>query len=278
MIKYIIMQLFVLFIYVLWRKEYRKDKKLEVYDIPDEISKQRLEDIIKEGHIMKINIGNNDVLNNFKNDEEKGVYSMFDMNVIENNNDDNNDVNLTLIQQEVNELLERSPNYISMNNMKYLEETGQLDYLVSMESIIKPYMKMDSKYDYIVGSTNSYSPLRLQNKNRLIIHLLSGSLDIKIIPDKYSDKFSLYRDVFTGEIQSNINVWDNMPNGQKSMIINLEEGETLLMPRNWLYSIKAKSHIKVIEFKYDTFIGYVGSIWNKFEGYLQRQNTRLMKY
>ena len=272
------MQIFVLFIYILWRKEFCKDKKMEIYDIKEEITKDKLEEIIKDGQIMKINIGHYEELEQFKKEEEQGIYSMFDMNVIENGKDDDNDVVISLIQKDVNELLERNPSYISMYNQKYLEETGQIDKLLAIEGKIKPYMKFNAKYDYIVGSQGSEKVLSKQLLNRVYVHVLSGQIELKLIPSKYEGKFNMSLNMYDEEV-SKKGVWsDEEVQGYKSMRVELKEGETLLIPRDWLYSARLLKDSKYIELKYETIIGSIGQLNNIIYNYMQKQNIQFNKY
>ncbi len=268
----------VIFFYIHINSYRRPSNYLEIYELVNP-SKQNLEDIfnyrqpvlIKDVSIDNFNLLNLDYLIN--------NYYSFDINI--HNNETDNEILLNL--RDSMSLFENdiSSSYISYNNINFMQETTIEKNISNYDIYFRPVNTTLCKYDFIIGTKNSSTKLKSELFSRNYFLIISGKIEVTLIPPKYNKFLHLYQDYTNLETKSKINIenidskYSNDYSKTKSLKITLEPNEIINIPHNWFYSIKVlEDNTLVYNLKYRTLLFNFSIFPEMFLSILQKNNSR----
>ena len=227
----------------------------------------------------------NDSYNNINLDLIESNYSSFDLNV--RNSKSNTSEEELYIPYKIKDLFtvfdnDKDNKYITENNEDFLNETGTVKYLKYNDTLIRPYFMMYSKYDLLSGSKNSRTPLRYNLYYRNYLHVINGSVKIKLAPPNSIKYLNEVKDFDNYEFRTDIDVWDiennDTLNKVKFLEVNLQKDQLIYIPSYWWYSIEYDSKSLLINYNYHTYMSMISIIPSILLYYLQAQNVKINKY
>lgn len=272
---HIIIFLIVLFIYLHIYFQISTNDELEVLEI-DQPTKDKFEKIcnLKQPFIFNYNVNNK-----FDLKDADTVVNIRNVNY----RNDNESLYIPLKYNEAKNLFNKDDKglYYSENNNDFLLETKYIKYIQDNDPFLMPSYSLLNNHDYLLGSKNSYTPLRFEVNFRNFFHILSGAVEIRLIPPNYINNLYPIYDYENFEFYSKINPWNVEPqylndyNKVKSILLTAKEGQIINIPPYWWYSIKFKEqNTEIISFKYRTFMNYFAITPYMFMHYLQLQNIK----
>ena len=188
---------------------------------------------------------------------------------------------VTLSLNSTIKLLENdtSAHFISENNDDFLEETGQLRNIQTVDPFLKPVFNIYTKYDLLFGSQNAVTPLRYHNYYRQFLCITSGKIHIKMTPWKSSKYLTPVKDYENYEFRSPVHPtkplaqYINDFEKTKFLEFDVKEGYVLYIPPYWWYSIQ---YIDPATFacsiSYSTVMNCVSNLPDLGLYWLQQQN------
>ncbi len=272
---HIIIFLIVLFIYLHVYFQVSTNDEIEVLEI-EQPTKDKFEKIcnLKQPFIFNYNVNN-------KFDVKDTDTFLNIRNV--NYRDENESLYIPLKYTEATKLFQKDEDgsYYSENNNDFLLETKNIKYIQDNDPFLMPPCSLIKHHDYLLGSKNSHTPLRFEINFRNFFHVISGSVEIRLIPPNYINNLYPIYDYENFEFYSKINPWKVEPqylndyNKVKSILLTAKEGQIINIPPYWWYSIKFKEqNTEIISFKYRTFMNYLAITPYMFMHYLQLQNIK----
>jgi hypothetical protein len=136
--------------------------------------------------------------------------------------------------------------YFSENNDQFLDESGLLEEMKSLDNEIEPVHTMTRKYDLLLGSKNVCTPLRYHTNTCQFLYVHTGKVQIKLASWKYTKYVNQTKDFFAYDFRSPLHVWDfsEKKNTEKYLLDNIPfiefevtENSILYLPPHWWYSI-----------------------------------------
>ena len=276
---------FVLFFYIHIVFNYKKSNDLEVYEI-EEPSKEKLEEICDIKQPILFNIYNSNIEDTFNYNYLIDNYGSFDLKIrskesIYREKDD--DLHLPYTMKKSQELFnnDNCGNYFSENNKEFIEETTISKIFKYNDQFLRPYMQCYSEYDLILGSIDSFTPLKYELFNRNYLFISDGSIRITLIPPNMKKYLYIEKDYEYFEFRSKINPWDiddkyRMDyNKVKPLELTLYKNNILYIPPYWFYSIKfLEENTVALSFKYHTYMSMLSIINEQIIKYLQNNNIK----
>ena len=292
----IIVFIIVLFLYIHILDQYKKSEDLEIYEM----------DYSTNIHLQEVCNVKQPVLFEFKTScpeifEEIGLESLLDKGSHDVKVKDTNDYwipdstsidYVTIPFTSFHGLAKTDPrsHFFTENNHDFIEESGLYSKCSKIDEFIKPNYTAQTKYDIIMGSINTATPLRYHTDNRRFISVCSGKIHVKMTPWKSHKYLHPVKDFENYEFYSSINVWKpqsqyvNEMNKTKFLEFDVYAGYVLFIPPYWWYSIKFSSEPDTIIMgaRYNSVMNLVSNIPNITKYYLQQQNitnktTRILK-
>ena len=148
----------------------------------------------------------------------------------------------------------------------------------SNDLFLRPYLCSECSYDILLGSKNSYTPLRYELNYRNFIYVINGCIDIMLtIPNniKYLDVINDYEKF---EFRSKLNPYNDLDKDKlekvKFLNITLKPGEIIYIPFKWFYTIKFNMKYISISSKYKVFMNTLAIIPEIFISFYT-QNLKL---
>jgi len=272
----------VLFIYIHIYYHFKTNNDLEILEI-NNISKERLEEICDLRQPLTMTIDNN-IFKDFFIKNLLENYSSFDIKIRNIKNlDDNTEIFLPLSLNDANKLMieDKEGQYISENNNDFLIETSIIKDISVHDLFFRPYMLSNIDYDYIIGSKNSYTPLRYNLNYRNYFLLLEGKIRIKLTPPKNEKYLYCNKDYDNFEFRSPLNVWNIQDeyrtdfNKMKFLEVDLEPGNIIYIPAYWWYSIQIlEENTSILSFKYRTYMNNLAILPQLILKIMQKQNIK----
>jgi hypothetical protein len=271
----------VLFIYLHIFYHLKTSNDLEVYELSN-LSKERLEEIcdIRQPLTFYLDI---EVFDKLNKENILANYSSFDIKLRDTSIKSDSELflpislnkGLTVISEDTNK------KFISENNQDFLEETSLIKILKSNDAFLRPNMLAHSKYDYMMGSKDSITPLRYDVNYRNYFVVLSGRAKIKLTPPKSTKYLYTIKDYDNFEFSSPINPWNiqeeykNDFDKIKCMDVVLEPGKLIFIPAYWWYSFQFEdNNCVILNFKYRTYMNIAAIMPHIFISFLQKQNIK----
>jgi hypothetical protein len=170
--------------------------------------------------------------------------------------------------------------FFSEDNEEFLEDSGLLKSMKSIDDFLKPNFTVFSNYDLMFGSMNAVTPLRYHTNYRKFICVTSGSIRIKMAPWKCSKYLHPIKDYENYEFRSPVHPISPKPEyamdfeKTKFLEFDVKDGYVLYIPPYWWYSIQY-SHVPgtfVCEMNYNTVMNCISNIPDLGLYWLQQQN------
>ena len=272
----------VLFLYIHIFYHFKTNNDLEILEI-NNISKERLEEICDLRQPLTMKIDNNIFKDLFMKNLMSN-YSSFDIKIRNIKNlDDNTELFLPLSFNDAKKLMieDKEGQYISENNSDFLFETSIVKNISEKDSFFRPYMLSNIDYDYIIGSKNSYTPLRYNLNYRNYYLVLEGKIRIKMTPPKNNKYLYCNKDYDNFEFRSPLNVWNIQEqykidfNKMKFLEVDLEPGNIIYIPAYWWYTIQIlEENTSILSFKYRTYMNNIAILPQLILKIMQKQNIK----
>ena len=273
----------VLFLYIHIYFHLKTSNDLEVYEISN-VSKDRLEEIcdLRQAVVMDYAI---DDLDQFHENKILSNYGSFDVK-LRNTQDlsgaQTSEIYMPIIFKNAIRLLnDNSGDYISENNMDFLDETGLSKVLAEKDAYFRPPMLAKCYYDLLIGSNQAVTPFKYNLSYRNYFIALNGRVTVKLSPPKSQKYLHSINDYDNFEFRSKINPWNvsqeftNDFEKIKCMEVVLEPGKIIFIPAYWWYSFKFEERkSSIISLKYLTFMNIIAISRHLFLLFLQKQNIK----
>jgi len=170
--------------------------------------------------------------------------------------------------------------FFSEKNEEFLEESGLLKIMKSMDDFLKPAFTILSHYDLTFGSPGSVTPLRYHTHYRQFICVSSGSIRVKMAPWKSSKYLHPIKDYDNYEFRSPVHPINPKPEyamdfeKTKFLEFDVAKGYVLYIPPYWWYSIQYSQTPGTFacEIAYNTIMNCVSNIPDLTLYWLQQQN------
>lgn len=269
-----------LFVYIHIYHHKKTSNDLEIFDI-DVPSKERLEELCELRQPLTMNYKIPDLLDMFTNQSISKAYGAFDIN-IRNNENAEKYIMLAFNTAEMLFNKDKNQNYNSENNHSFLSETTLIKHMQNNDLYLRPYMVSSCKYDLLMGTNNTHTPLRYDICNRHYLYVTEGRVKIKLTPPCNTKYLYRENDYEMLEFRSNINVWDPQEeymknyNKVKFLEFDVNEGTMIYIPPYWWYSIEYSSEKTniVLSFKYTTYMNTIAITPELLIHYLQTMNVQ----
>ena len=271
----------VLFFYLHIQYEYKMNNDLEV--LTSQINnKENFEDICNLKQPTLFKYYNNVYKKKFLYNSFINKYKIFDFNIrnITISNKNNKLLHFPLNISKAKKLFQNDKKgiYITENNVELVNEISFEKNINYLSSILEPSFSLNKHIDLLSGSENSFTPLKYNLNSRFFLYIPNGSVEIKLIPPKFSSYLNEYKDYDNYEFVSDINIWNTSKNNIKNikkikqLSFKFEEDSILYIPPHWWYSMKFNKENLVLSLKYSTFINILANLKNYLIYYLQKQN------
>ena len=166
-----------------------------------------------------------------------------------------NKINIIDVSNNYNELLLKEKK--AMRLIKISNYYSRYNYLSNPinDTLFKSITTISAEYDILFGHKDIVTKLCSEYAQRIILVVVDGSIDIKLLHPKYSNLLNEQLNCKHIVRESSYNIWKN--DNPKSETLNLEKGKALSIPMYWWWSIKFGDKAKVLQFKYYTFMNKV---------------------
>lgn len=264
----ILIFIIILFLYMHIIDQYKKSEDLEIYEM-DYVSNNDLQSICNIKQPVLFELTNEITLENI---EEK---SQYDVKVRDTK--DNSDYILlkfdsfkTLIDTD------SESHFITENNHEFIEESGLYNSFSSLNDSLKPVFSVNTQYDILMGSKNSYTPLRYHTNDRLFYLVVSGKIRVKMTPWKSSKYLNPIMDYDNYEFRSDVNPFDSDETGKiKFLEFDVLANYALYIPPYWWYTIQyIESDTLVLGAKYISMMNLIANSHHLFKYYIQQYSTK----
>ena len=269
----------VLFFYLHIYFQLKTSNDLEVYDIYQQPSREKLEEICDLRQPVIFQFNNEKFIETFTQKMVSETYGAFDVNIRKEKE------MYTYTQVELNKALilketDTEEKIIIENNSDFLEETGLKKNYKYNDTFLRPHMVSECNYDFLTGSKGSYTPLRYDLNYRNYYLVTEGSIRVKLTPPKSTKYLYSVEDYDNFEFRSPINCWNVQDkyvqefNKVKCVELTVNKGQILFIPAYWWASIRIESPITTVcSFKYKTFMNTISILPRLFLRLLHRHNN-----
>lgn len=279
--------LIILFLYIHITHQFKKSEDLEIYEM-DYKNNAQLQEVceLKQPILFHYEAVNPAFFEDIRVDELE-LDSPYDVRVKDINDywkEDNNVDHVILPFKSAVNLIksDTSKKYFTENNDDYVHESGLSDIFKENDSFIKPNYVIQTKYDMIMGSVNTVTPLRYHTNYRKFLMVNSGKIVVKMTPWKSSRYLHEYKDYENYEFRSPINVWDTQNQYSSDMEklkfleFQVNSGYCLYIPPFWWYSIKftGNSENLVTGITYTSIMNSLSNIPNYVLYFIQQNNIQ----
>jgi hypothetical protein len=275
----------VLFLYVYIDNQFKKSEDLEIYEM-DYSSNINLQEVCDIRQPVLFNF--NTVFPGFfleasaRNIAKYGSYDVRVKDAHDYYKEDKTVDAVVLSMNSAQQLFanDNASHFFSENNEEFLEESGVLRILQSMDDYLKPNFNISTKYDLLFGSKGAVSPLRYHTNYRQFFTVTSGKIHIKMSPWKNHKYLHEIKDYENFEFRSPVHPLSPKPqyskDYEKTQFIEFDvlEGYTLYIPPYWWYSIEYSEGIDtfVIGVSYTTIMNAISNLPDLALYWLQQQN------
>jgi hypothetical protein len=275
----------VLFFYLHILFHLKTSNDLEVYDIYQQPSKEKLEEICDLRQPVVFQFNNETFLETCTQKTVGELYGAFDVNMRNSNKDpveEEEDIYkhtelkkaITIMEEDVEGKI------VIENNNDFLDESGLIKHYKYNDRFLRPFMVSDCKYDFLTGSKGSITPFRYDLNYRNYYLVTEGSVRIKIAPPKSTKYMYSVDDYDNFEFRSPINCWNVQDqyaqefNKVKCMDFTVNKGQIVFIPAYWWISIRFDSpKTTVCCFKYKTFMNTIAIIPKLFLRMVNQHNN-----
>jgi hypothetical protein len=175
---------------------------------------------------------------------------------------------------------DNAAHFFSENNDDFLDESGLLRTIRSMDDFLKPVFNVHTKYDLWFASPNAVTPLRYHTNYRQFICVTSGKIRVKMTPWKSSKYLHPVKDYENYEFRSPVHPthpseqYSNDFEKTKFLEFEVQEGYVLYIPPYWWYSIMYLGipNTFVCSVSYNTIMNCISNAPDLWLYWLQQQN------
>ena len=279
----------ILFLYIHIANQFKTNEELEIYET-DYSSLKHLDDVCELKQPFLMNMSNvspslfSDII-----PEKIAKHSSHDINMKDSNDyftqDRSNPGSVDPVILPFGNTIkflesDDSGHLFSENNQEFLDETGLLKKMKTMDNYLKPSFIINSQYDLLFGSCNTVTPLRYHTDSRQFLCVTSGKIRVKMTPWKNSKFLHPYKDYENYEFVSLVHPTkphkDFSLDYEKTHFIDFEvnRGLMLYIPPYWWYSIIYLDNPStfVCNISYNSIINCVSNIKHLSLYFLQQQN------
>jgi hypothetical protein len=278
----------ILFLYIHIANQFKKGDDLEIYEA-DFTSTKHLEDVCELKQPVLMNMVN--VTPNLFSDivpENIARFSSHDVNI--------KDVNDYFIEEPttVDSVLlpfnttirflenDKQKHLFSENNVEFLEESGLIKKIKTVDNVLKPSFSISSRYDLWFGSCNTTTPLRYHTDNRHFLCVTTGKIRVKMTSWKSTKYLHTFKDYENYEFRSLVHpttpnkVFMHDFNKTNFIEFDVKAGYMLYIPPYWWYSISYLDDPStyICSIKYNTLVNCLSNSWDLSVYFLQQQNIK----
>jgi hypothetical protein len=283
----IIIFLIILFLYIHITHHLKKSEDLEIYEM-DYTTNTQLQEVcdLKQPILFNYNNIHPEFLEeiNIERLNQQGSYDVKLKDINDYWKEDNNIDFVLLPFKSAHNLLitDTASKLFIENNDDYIHESGFSKYFKDTDSYIKPNYIINTKYDIIMGSNNTITPLKYHTNYRNFLIINSGKILIKMTPWKSRKYLHLYKDYDNYEFYSPINAWNVQDKYKKDMDklkfleFQINPGYCLYIPPFWFYSIKfiSNSDNIITSITHNSIINSITNIPNYMLYFIQQSNIQ----
>ena len=175
---------------------------------------------------------------------------------------------------------DKKETYLSEKNKDFLKETEIDKHFLLNDNLFRPPLLCNSDYDILLGSKNSYTPLRYEISYCNYILVNEGEINLKLCAPKNSKYLLEEKDYENMEFYSPIDPW-NIHNKYKQNMNKVEFLDIVLKPTQcfyippyWWYSIQFQENTNIFYFKYFTIMNNITIFPSLFLSFLQKYNIK----
>ncbi len=278
----------VLFFYIHLYHNYSTSNDLEVYEI-ERVSKDKLEEVcnLKQPFMFNFDesvVQNTDLYNIGKhfNTYDLNIRKVINEDTIIDNSKDTEDDTVPLPVEEALALFKKdaTSSYFTEFNQDFLNESGIVKHIQYDDAYLRPPFVTNCLYDVMTGATGAYTPLRYDVNYRNYYLVTHGSIDVVLIPPKYSKHLYPQNDYENFEFKSPVNVWNIQSkyradyNKSKNIKVTLNPGKVIYIPPYWWHSIKFNKKASITSMKYRTVMNNFSISPCFFMHFLQLYNVK----
>ena len=275
----------VLFFYLHIQFHFKTSDELEIYEIENELTKEKMEEIcdLRQPIVLDTTEELSQLIPIFSKSSLLNEFSSYEIKVRNKKNIGTiEDLFIPLQINIANNLFlkDTSKNFYSENNSDFLNESGLIKFMRINDCILKPYLSCYSSYDILFGTTNIETPLRYEHNYRNYIMTTEGKVIIRLIPPKYNKYCNMETNYELMEHRSEIDVWNTQEKYKiimkkiKYLDVELSAGKILYLPAYWLYSIKICENSSLLLMKYCTYMNMMTISPTLVMNWLQNQNIK----
>lgn len=279
--------LIVLFLYLHIQFQLKTSNDLEIYEIENELTKEKMEEIcdLRQPIVLDTTEELSQLIAIFSKSNLLNEYSSYEIKIRNKKNIGTTEDLFIPLQISVADKLFSSDNlknFYTENNSDFLNESGLIKFIRINDFILKPHLSCYSSYDVLFGTENVKTPLRYENSYRNYILSTEGLVTIRLIPPKYHKYCNIEIDYENLENRSEINVWDIQEKEKYKIImkkikyldVELPVGKILYIPAYWLYSVKFDKNSSILLLKYRTYMNVITISPILAMNWLQNQNIK----
>jgi hypothetical protein len=277
--------LIVLFLYLHIQFQLKTSNELEIYEIENELTKEKMEEIcdLRQPIVLDTTEELSQLISIFSKSTLLNDFSSYEIKIRNKQNIRmNEDLFIPLQMSVANNLFlkDTSQNFYTENNSDFLNESGLIKFIRMNDFILKPHLACYSSYDVLFGTKNVETPLRYENNYRNYIMTTEGNVIVRLIPPKYNKYCNMETDYERMEHRSEIDVWNTQEKYKiimkkiKYLDVELPVGKILYIPAYWLYSIKICENSTLLFMKYRTYMNMITITPILAMNWLQNQNIK----
>jgi hypothetical protein len=268
----------IIFLYLHITSQWKPSNDMEIYETDFESAKQ-LQEVcaVKQPVIIKMNTADTNISSFY----EKFQTTLFDKY-------DNIDIKIknskdyTQIKHSVDYVpvsyrsarhlmtTDTTGKYFSERNQEFLNESGLDSMIGLLDNYLKPPLTAITKYDLIIGSPHSQTPLRYKLESHTYLVCSRGKVRVKMCPPKSNKIMHVRADYETYEF---IGTADTKV---KFLDLELIEGDVLFIPTYWFYNISFSGDpdTTIAECSYDIGMNILAQSKHWLFYYLQQSNIK----
>ncbi len=273
----ILVFILILFLYIHIFQHYKTSSIMEIYEY----------EYISNKHLQEICDLKQPVLFQFSNDIFKDISMSSFLSLSENeiNVKDIDDywktptpTSVDSVKISLNSFLQliqtdETKQFFTENNHEFI---SQLSLLEDINPYLKPDFTFSPKYDFVMGSYNTITPLKFHKDYRRFITVLNGSIKIKMLPYKYIKQLDCVMDYENMEFWSPLNTFDISNTNIQFLDFEVYSGYTLYIPPYWFYSMKfsgEQQHNILLSTTYDSPMNVLANTPDYTRNFIQKYNT-----
>jgi hypothetical protein len=279
----------ILFLYIHIIHQYKRSEDLEIYEM-DYSSNSHLQEVcdLKQPTLFEFKSVSPTFYESLTyHDLLADNFSNYDIRVKETDDywKSDNSVDYVVLSYSSGTNLMNSDSksaYFSENNKDFVEESGLLSLWQFNDEYLKPNFTVQTKYDIMLGSRGSITPLRYHTNFRHFLSVQTGKIHVKMTPWKSTKYLYQIKDFETYEFRSPINVWNPQDKYRseidkiKFLDFDVITGFVLSIPPYWWYSIQFDKgeDTLVSTFTYNTVMNTVSNLPYFAKYYIQQSNIK----